>query len=92
MRGFIGTTGHDVLDWVMKSVVEVKLNAPGTISLTKYEQNILREMFEILSPFEEVTDYVQKQNYVLISYMLPCIRDLRIQLNELSEKYKCKMV
>ena len=46
------------------SIPEEKLNALETISLTKYDQNIFREMCEILSPFEEVTDYVQKQNYV----------------------------
>ena len=60
--------------------------------LSRYDRKILEDMAEILSPFEEATDFLQGQNCVTISYAIPCIRGLHAHLEEMSSKFNCKLV
>ena len=71
---------------------EEKLNQLDAPTLGAYERNILRDMAEILEPFEEATDYVQKQNSASSGYVLPCIRGLQYHLNEMNSKYNSGFV
>ena len=57
-----------------------------------YDRKILEDMAEILAPFEEATDFLQGQNCVTISYVIPCIRGLQSHLEEMSSKFNCKLV
>lgn len=47
---------------------------------------------EILTPFEEATDFAQVDNYPSSGYVLPCIRGLEYQLSKLVTRYHCSFV
>ena len=38
-----------------------------------YERNVLKDIIEILTPFEEATDFSQVQNHPSAGYVIPCI-------------------
>uniref|UniRef100_A0A1X7UZR8 Uncharacterized protein n=1 Tax=Amphimedon queenslandica TaxID=400682 RepID=A0A1X7UZR8_AMPQE len=42
---------------------------------------------EILTPFEEATDFAQVDNYPSSGYVLPCIQGLEHQLSKLVTRY-----
>ena len=60
--------------------------------LTTYDRGILRDLVEILTPFEEATDVTQGQKVVTASFIIPSIRGLHVSLDSLSLKYKSPMV
>ncbi|XP_039609057.1 zinc finger BED domain-containing protein 4-like isoform X2 [Polypterus senegalus] len=60
--------------------------------LTMYELNIIKDIVEILSPFELAADQTEKDSQVTASCILPCIRGLRAEMDELSNTYKSQMV
>ena len=47
----------------------------------------MKDLIEILSPFEEATNIAQIENKVSSSLVIPCIRGLRIKLHFLCTKY-----
>ena len=51
--------------------------------LSKYEIKFPEEVTEILNLFEIATDQYQGQNVVTASLVLPCIREIRAELNTL---------
>ena len=55
--------------------------------LTAHERNLLCDIVEILTPFEEATDFAQLENIPPAGYVLPCIRGLRHQLQNMISKY-----
>ena len=73
-------------------VPEDKLHQVDVVQLTTYERNILEDLVEILSPFQEATDLTQGQNLVTSSFVLPCIRGLRKSLLSLSVTYNSRML
>ncbi|XP_051515051.1 uncharacterized protein LOC127418498 [Myxocyprinus asiaticus] len=52
------------------------------IVLSNLEKAVLRELVEILEPFEEASDMVQGDKHVSISLALPCVLGLRKHLAE----------
>ena len=75
---------------MLRSIVAVpseKLDSLDTQKLTAYERSVIKEIIEILTPFEEATDYAQIENYPSAGYVLPCIRGLEDQLNKMVTKY-----
>lgn len=46
-------------------------------SLNSYEKAVLRELVEVLEPFEEATDMLQGEKYNSISFVIPCFFDSR---------------
>lgn len=66
------------------------LDSPTVI--TAHERNILKDVVEILTPFEEATDVVQVDLYPSSGYVLPCIRGLKHQLTKMSSKYHSSFV
>lgn len=61
-------------------------------TITLHERNILKDLIEILSPFEEATDFAQIQNHPSAGYVIPCIRGLRHQLICLQSKFNTPLV
>ena len=54
-----------------------QLDAP---TITAYDRNIMNNMLEILEPFEEATDFGQRDMTVTASYIIPTIIGLPIHL------------
>ena len=80
---------------MIKTILEVdtdKLESLDTTKLASYELNSLKDLVEILSPFEEATNIAQIENKVSSSLVIPCIRGLRIKLQFLCTKYSNSLV
>ena len=62
--------------------------------LTLYERNVLNELLDILSPFEEATDLAQLDNHVNAGFIIPCIIGLKFKLDNLrlNVKFDKKLV
>ena len=60
--------------------------------LTQYDRNILTEACDILAPFEEVTDLVQRDKTVSASLIIPPILGLTSQLGSIQAKYHTKFL
>ena len=74
-------------------VPEQKITATeGAPTLGAYERSLLKDLLEILEPFEEATDCAQRQNSVSASLVIPCVRGLKIHLDHMQSKYNAKMV
>lgn len=75
------------------SIPQVKLDeleeAP---KLTAHERSILRDIVEILLPFEEATDLVQTEHIPSTGYVLASIKGLKYQLEKLVLKYHSSFV
>jgi hypothetical protein len=69
-----------------------KLEQMNTIQLSAYEIKVCQEILEILAPFETATDQCQGQNIVTDSLVIPCIRGLKAEIEEMSATYKSKMM
>lgn len=69
------------------TISEEKLAQVGVPCLTAHDRNILHDIIEILTPFEEATDFAQLENIPPAGYVLPCIRGLRHQLQKMTSKY-----
>ena len=60
--------------------------------LTVYETNIAKDLVEVLKPFEWATNMVQGQNKVTSSVVIPVVRALRNEIDNLSTKFKMKIL
>ena len=70
-----------------------KLDALNTKHyLTTYDPYILKDLIEILTPFEKGTLLIQGEKCVTSSILVPCIRVLKAILEELSKKYNSKFL
>ena len=71
-----------------------KLNMLNTSMLTLYERNVLNEVLDILSPFEEATDLAQLDNHVNAGFLITCIIGLKFKLDNLrlNVKFDKKLV
>ena len=63
-----------------------------TPGLTTNERNILNDIVEILTPFEEATDFVQVDNVPTAGYVLPCIRGLYHHMQNMTSKCHTALV
>ncbi|XP_076132064.1 zinc finger BED domain-containing protein 4 [Alosa pseudoharengus] len=57
------------------------------LALGASEKALLRELVEVLEPFEEATDMVQLDKHVSISLALPCVLGLRKHLSETTARH-----
>lgn len=71
---------------------EEKLAQFKTQQITKLDRSILLNMLEVLEPFEEVTDLTQGDKIVTASFVIPCIRGLRLRLSKYSGRHNMKLV
>ena len=60
--------------------------------LTLYDQNILRDSTDILTPFESATHCLQGDRVVTGNMVVPCVRILKVELDALYTKYSSKSV
>ena len=60
--------------------------------LTSHERNVLRDIVEILTPFEEATDFVQTDCIPSAGYVLPCVRGLNHHVQGMASKYHSTFV
>ena len=61
------------------SIPESKLSMlEGTPPLTTHDRNILKDIVEILTPFQEATDFVQVSCVPFAGYIVPCVKDCNI--------------
>ena len=75
------------------SLPESKLaELSGAPKLTAHERNILQDLVEILTPFEEATDIVQISCVPSAGYVLPCVRGLKHHLQAMVSKYHSNFV
>ena len=58
----------------------------------QHDMNIVKDLVEILTPFEWATDLTQGQNKVTASVILPVVRGLRSEINDLHHKFKSRFV
>ena len=57
-----------------------------------HDRNILKDLIEILTPFEEATDFVQVSCVPSAGYVLPCVKGLLHHTNNCSTKYHSSFV
>ncbi len=69
-----------------------KLAQLDCAQLSAYERSVLKDLVEILTPFEDVTDEVQGEKYVTSSSVAPLVRGLRFAIESLQSKFNCGML
>ena len=69
-----------------------KLTQLDCAQLSAYERSVLKDLVEILTPFEETTDEVQGEKYVTSSLVSPLARGLRFTIQSLQSKFNCGML
>ena len=74
---------------VSDSVLSRVENVP---KLTTHEKNLLQDMVDILTPFEEATEFVQVGCVPSAGYVLPCIRGLYHHIENMVSKYHSGLV
>ena len=73
-------------------ISETKLQLLDCPQLNRYQRNILQELCDILTPFETATNLLQGQNSVTSSLVVPSVRGLQTQLQQMATKYHCKLM
>ena len=70
-----------------EAILAEKLTYPSTVKpLTAYDLKAIKEVIDILTPFELATDQCQGEYIITASMVIPCIRGLRAELEELGKK------
>ena len=80
---------------MIRSVLSIpadKLDQLNTQKLTYHERSLLIDLLEILSPFEEATDVIQKQNTTSANFIIPCIHGLNAVLSNTHSKFQSYLV
>ena len=73
-------------------IPEEKLQSLDTHKLTAYDRKILKDVVEILTPFETATHCIQGDKVVTCSMVVPCVRVLKSTIDSLSHKYTSRFV
>lgn len=80
---------------MLKSIISIPpekladLNEEKAPKITAYERKMITELLEILTPFEEATDFAQTESS---GYVIPCVRGLSHELGKLYQKYSSSFV
>lgn len=75
------------------SISEDKLNELENVPpLSAHDRNILKDIVEILTLFEEATDFVQIDQVPSSGYVLPCVKGLAHHLANTCSKYRIPFV
>ncbi|KAJ8367340.1 hypothetical protein AAFF_G00320740 [Aldrovandia affinis] len=84
------THGEQCWNWQLKAVRRMLESAEfledivdrHDLTLSSFEKEVLRELVDVMEPFEEATDMVQGDKHVSVSLALPCVLGLRKHLAE----------
>ena len=60
--------------------------------LSAHDRIVLRDLVEILTPFEEATDFVQVDLLPSSGYVIPCVKGLAHHLQQISLRFKSPFV
>ena len=81
---------------MLKSLLQVcdsdamqRLNYAGKLNV--YEITVIKDLVEVLTPFKWATDLTQGQNVVTVSYILPVVRGLKVQMDSLCKKFNTRL-
>ena len=66
-----------------------RLNYAGKLSV--YEIMVIKDLVEVLMPFKWATDLTQGQNVVTVSYILPVVQGLKVQMDSLCKKFNTRL-
>jgi hypothetical protein len=81
---------------MLQSILSIptdKLEALDDVpKLSAYECNLIKELIDILIPFNDATEFAQVESYPSAGYVLPCIRGLEHHLNTITTKYHSMFV
>lgn len=61
-------------------------------TMTSHDRNVLKDLVEILTPFEDATDIVQTSNVPSAGYVLPCVRGLLHHIDNCYTKFHSSFV
>jgi len=62
------------------------------LKFTSHEKVVMKEMIQILEPFEEATDLTQGDQYVSISLVIPSVVGLQKHLSQVNSRYLSLLV
>ena len=75
------------------SIPSDKLDALDDVpKLSAYECSLMKELVDILTPFNEATEFTQVEGFPSAGYVLPCIHGLEHQLSIWVAKYHSMFV
>jgi len=80
---------------MVRQIVEIdvdKVVEKRELHLTSYEKGVLRELVEVLEPFEEATDILQGDTYNSISLVIPSLLGLKKHLKYLNIRHSNRLV
>ena len=80
---------------IIRSISKVpkdKLYSLAAPQVTLYDRNMVIDLVEILTPFEDATMSVQIENDVASIYILPCMRGLESKLSLFESDYHSKFI
>jgi len=80
---------------MVRSVLNIpneKLDRLDTQKLSHHECTLLADLVEVLSPFEEATDYAKNQKTTTAGYLIPNILGLKAELRNMRSKFNSKLV
>ena len=80
---------------IIRSILKVpedKLDSEAAPQVTLYDRNMVIDLLEILTHFEDATMSVQIENDVASSYILPCMRGLESKLSLFESDYHSKFI
>ena len=64
-------------------IPEDKLSSLKNVThITAHERHILKDIVDILTPFQAATDFVQVDCVPSAGYVLPCVKDLKSSLQQ----------
>ena len=95
MEGQVRLQSANVTRWnsqvkMIRSVLAVpaaKLEQLDAPTISAYDRNIMKDMLEILEPFEEATDIGQREKTVTASFVIPTIIGLKIHVATTKSRY-----
>ena len=79
---------------MVRRIIEVdidKVVEKRELCLTSDEKAVLRELVEVLEPFEEATDILQGDKYSSISLVIPSLLGLKRHLNDLNIRHSTRL-
>ena len=62
---------------------ENRQNNHKNLIISENEENKLKDLFELLTPFNEITKKLSGENYTTASFIIPCVRSLLLSMDEI---------
>ena len=76
----------------LKLSTETSVEVHSDLTLNAYEKDVLKDMLDIIEPFEEAISFCKQNNALSAGYVVPCIRGLRHYYEKLKSEYNKLLV